>query len=386
MLVTRELLERGASVLLIDRSRIGSEASWAGGGIVSPLYPWRYNDAVTALATRAQHAYPHLVDQLHAATGIDAQLNVTGLMMLEADDSARALSWAGRNAHEMASWSAANIYEREPGLAPGFNEALWMPQIANVRNPRLLKALHQYVGSHPQASIAEHCELLELNIRQDRAESAVLGMSGESRQVEMGQVVMATGAWTGNLLQQTQAVLQVAPVKGQMLLYQAEKPLLTGMVLNKGRYLIPRNDNLILAGSTLEFEGFDKEATSAAAEDLHASATAMLPALSATSRIGHWAGLRPGSPNGVPYIGYLPGLQNVAVNAGHYRNGLVLAPASAELLADIVMGETPGLDSSPYDPAVRLHERESERHGLGAPQMGTKWQSPTVKLNMSDAQ
>ena len=94
LLVTRELLERGASVLLIDRSRIGSEASWAGGGIVSPLYPWRYNDAVTALATRAQHAYPHLVDQLHAATGIDAQLNVTGLMMLEADDSARALSWA----------------------------------------------------------------------------------------------------------------------------------------------------------------------------------------------------------------------------------------------------------------------------------------------------
>ncbi|WP_339868551.1 NAD(P)/FAD-dependent oxidoreductase [Pseudohongiella nitratireducens] len=385
LLVTRELLERGASVMLIDRGSIGSEASWAGGGIVSPLYPWRYNDAVTALATRAQHAYPKLVAQLQSSTGIDAQLNVTGLMMLEADDSDRALAWAEHNGHEMASWSPEDIYAREPGLAVGFTEALWMPKIANVRNPRLLKALQHYVASHPNASIAEHCELLGLNCMQGRAESAVLGLGGSSRKVEMGQVIMTTGAWTGNLLQQSQAVLQVAPVKGQMLLYQSEKPLLKGMVLNKGRYLIPRNDNLILAGSTLEFEGFDKVATASAAEDLHTSATAMLPALSTTPRIGHWAGLRPGSPRGVPYIGYLPGLQNVAVNAGHYRNGLVLAPASAELLADIVMNEVPGLDPAPYSPVMRLHDRESERHGLGAPQMGPKWQSPAIELNISDA-
>ena len=96
--------------MLIDRGSIGSEASWAGGGIVSPLYPWRYNDAVTALATRAQHAYPKLVAQLQSSTGIDAQLNVTGLMMLEADDSDRALAWAEHNGHEMASWSPEDIY------------------------------------------------------------------------------------------------------------------------------------------------------------------------------------------------------------------------------------------------------------------------------------
>lgn len=385
LLVTRELLARGASVRLIDRSKIGSEASWAGGGIVSPLYPWRYNDAVTALATRAQHAYPKLVAELLAETGIDAQLNVTGLVMLDADDSDRALDWAKRYGHEMASWDRPDIYEREPGLAPGYEHGLWMPQIGNVRNPRLLKALHHYVANHPKAIVSEQCELIALNRRQKQVVSARLRQNGEDLQVQMGQVVITTGAWTGNLLQSWQPALQVAPVKGQMLLYQTERPLLKGMVLTKGRYLIPRKDNLILAGSTLEFEGFDKTATDAAAEDLHDSAISILPALSEATRADHWAGLRPGSPRGVPYIGYLPGLSNVAVNAGHYRNGLVLAPASAELLAEIVTQGAPELDPTPYDPALRQASGDAEHHGLGAPKMGAKWQSPALDIVTLDA-
>lgn len=380
LLVTRELLARGASVRLIDRSHIGSEASWAGGGIVSPLYPWRYNDAVTALATRAQHAYPELVAELLEETGIDAQLNVTGLVMLDADDSDQALAWAKRCGHKMASWSGPEIYQHESGLSAGFKHGLWMPHIGNVRNPRLLKALHLSVANHPRAIISEHCELLAMNRRQDQVVSVQLRQNGKILNVKMRQVVITTGAWTGNLLQAWQPSLQVAPVKGQMLLYQSERPLLKGMVLNKGRYLIPRNDNLILAGSTLEFEGFDKTATLTAAEDLHDSATSILPALSAVARVGHWAGLRPGSPRGVPYIGYLPGLRNVAVNAGHYRNGLVLAPASAELLAEIVTQGTPQLDPAPYDPALRQASGDAERNGLGAPQMGAKWQSPTIEI------
>lgn len=380
LLVTRELLARGASVRLIDRGCIGGEASWAGGGIVSPLYPWRYNDAVTALATRAQHAYPKLVTELLAETGVDAQLNVTGLVMLDADDRDKALDWAQRYGHEMASWSRPEIYQHEPGLSAGFEHGLWMPHIGNVRNPRLLKALHQFVAEHPKVIVAEHCELLALNCHQGQVVSARLRHHGESSDVKVGQVVITTGAWTGNLLQGVQPSLQVAPVKGQMLLYQTEQPLLTGMVLSKGRYLIPRNDNLILVGSTLEFEGFDKTATDTAAEDLHNSAVALLPALSEATRMGHWAGLRPGSPKGVPYIGYLPGLKNVAVNAGHYRNGLVLAPASAELLAEIVTQEMPKLDPTPYDPVLRQASGDDKRHGLGVPQMGARWQSKTIDI------
>lgn len=385
LLVTRELLARGASVHLIDRSTIGSEASWAGGGIVSPLYPWRYNDAVTALATRAQHAYPALAAELTQQTGIDPQLNVTGLMMLDSDDSRHALSWASRHDHAMASWASAEIYQREPGLSPGFKQALWMPYIANVRNPRLLKALRQYIMNHPHVSVEEHCELVALHCQGGRAVSAVVQQGNEKTRLQMGQVVITTGAWTGNLLQPSQADVHVAPVKGQMLLYQADKPLLKGMVLSQGRYLIPRNDNLILAGSTLEFEGFDKVPTTAAAEDLHRSATSILPALAETTRIGHWAGLRPGSPGGVPYIGYLPDLQNVAVNAGHYRNGLVLAPASAELLAEIVTQGTPGLDPTPYDPALRQGQGENAQDSLGAPKLGAKWQSATIDIITDDA-
>lgn len=385
LLVTRELLARGASVHLIDRSTIGSEASWAGGGIVSPLYPWRYSDAVTALATRAQHAYPILAKALYRETGIDPELNVTGLMMLDADDSSEALSWATRFEHEMDAWTPTQIYTREPGLSPGYQQALWMPQIANVRNPRLLKALRKFVIDHPNATVSENCELMALKGQAGRAVSAIVSQGHDKQEITMGQVVITTGAWTGNLMQASMGDLQVAPVKGQMLLYQSDKPLLKGMVLSRGRYLIPRNDNLILVGSTLEFEGFDKSATQIAAESLHSSATSILPALADTPRIGHWAGLRPGSPGGVPYIGYLPGWNNVAVNAGHYRNGLVLAPASAALLAQTVTQETPELNPDPYDPTLRQGGGETLQQSLGVPVTGAKWRSPTIDIITDDA-
>ncbi|SUD19050.1 glycine oxidase ThiO [Aquipseudomonas alcaligenes] len=139
-----------------------------------------------------------------------------------------------------------------------------------------------------------------------------------------------------------------------MILYKCEPGFLPAIVLAKGRYAIPRKDGHILVGSTLEHVGFDKTPTEEALASLKASAEELLPALADAEVVGHWAGLRPGSPDGIPFIGEVPQFPGLWLNCGHYRNGLVLAPASCELLKNLMLGETPIVDPAPYAPAGRL--------------------------------
>lgn len=353
LLLTRELLAAGASVCVVDRSDAGREASWAGGGIVSPLYPWRYPDAVTALANYAQDAYPALASALLTETGIDPQLRQTGLLMLDAGDQDQALAWASRHQRQMQTWQPAQFYAHEPGLAAGFQQALWMPYISNIRNPRLMKALRASVLSNRRCQLLEQTEVSALVIEHAQVQAVTVSEGGRHRQLHAGEVVVTAGAWTGRLLAQAGLpALPVKPVKGEMLLYQPEHPLLTSIVLSQGRYLIPRADGLILAGSTLEHCGFDKTATESARDSLHRSACGILPVLGQVAIAGHWAGLRPGAPAGVPFVGRIPGIRNLSVNAGHYRNGLVLAPAAARLMSDLLLGRRPVINPAPYDPST----------------------------------
>lgn len=364
LLLARELLRAGASVCVLDKSQAGREASWAGGGIVSPLYPWRYSDPVTALANVAQNAYPTLAAELLNETGIDPQLSPSGLLMLDADDHVEALAWAVMHRRSMHALDSAAIYQREPLIAAGARHALWMPDVANIRNPRLLKALRASVLAFPDARLIEHCEVRKINTAAGVVANVDVSNNGSNECIKAGQYVVAAGAWGGDLLaglpnplHAPQPVL-IRPVKGEMLLYQTNRTLLTSIVLSKGRYLIPRADHLILAGSTLEHCGFDKTVSARARESLADSAVGLVPSLADATIVGHWAGLRPGAPAGVPYIGRLPGFSNLSVNAGHYRNGLVLAPASARLMADILLNRRPAIDPEPYDPA-RLRDRDA---------------------------
>lgn len=352
LLLTRELLAAGASVCIVDRAQSGQEASWAGGGIVSPLYPWRYADAVTALANYAQDAYPALAAALQAETGIDPELRQTGLLMLDAGDHDVALEWATRYQRSMQCWPSTQFYQREPELNVGFEQALWMPYVSNIRNPRLLKALKASVLLHKHCTLLEHAEVCAFDISDDFVRAVTINQGGVRRNLRAAEIVITAGAWTGRLLEQAGLPsLPVLPVKGEMLLYQPGRPLLTSIVLSKGRYLIPRADGLILAGSTLEYSGFDKTASDHARSSLHASACNILPVLADVPILSQWAGLRPGAPAGVPFIGRMPGIINLSVNAGHFRNGLVLAPAAARLMSDLLLGRAPVIDPLPYDPA-----------------------------------
>lgn len=354
LLVARELMAAGVTVTLIERGRCAGEASWAGGGIVSPLYPWRYSAAVTALASWAQDYYPELSAALVNETGIDPELQPCGLLMLEADDAGEALAWSQHSGRRMVEVDADFIHDRQPALADGFSNGLWMPDIANIRNPRLGQALRASLLDSG-ADLREFSEVSDLALSgNDLAGLWVRAATGEESFIQAGQYVFCAGPWTAQLLERAGLTLPIAPVKGQMLLYELPARILNEMVLYRGRYLIPRRDHHLLVGSTLEHAGFDKSTTEEALQSLKASAEQLLPALTSVPVKRQWAGLRPGAPGGVPFIGRLPGCGNAWVNAGHYRNGLVLAPASARLVADLMTGRRPVVPPAPYDPGVRL--------------------------------
>jgi glycine oxidase len=350
LLTAFNLASKGRNVTLIDRSDVGRESSWAGGGIVSPLYPWRYSPAVTALSHWSQDFYPQLAERLLAITGIDPQVHKTGLYWLDLDDEAEALQWAARVSRPLRSVDISAVYDAVPVMGGGYSRAVHMADVASVRNPRLVKSLKAALLALPNVVIREHCQVIDFLREGDR----VLGVTTGEGDVLGDSVVLAAGAWSGDLLGKLGLTLPVEPVKGQMILYKCAADFLPSMILAKGRYAIPRRDGHILIGSTLEHVGFDKTPTENALDSLKASAIELIPALADAQVVGHWAGLRPGSPDGIPFIGSVPDHEGLWLNCGHYRNGLVLAPASCRLLTDLLVGDEPIIDEAPYAPEGRL--------------------------------
>jgi glycine oxidase len=330
-LTAREFARTGRKVTIIDRAETGRESSWAGGGILLPIYPWRQKTAISDLVIPSIKRYPQLCDELLRATGKDAEWHACGLLSMRNPDIADAEAWCQARAIPCHRADAAQL---QPFQAET-NHPLWLPEIAQVRNPRLLQALRAEADL-TGTRILEHCSVDRLNIRNRHLESV---QAGELR-ISAEQTVICCGAWSSSLLAQwlpDAPKIEIQPVRGQMLLFAAQPDTLTHMALYHDHYLIPRRDGRILAGSTVEDAGFAKKTTEAAYRELYEFATRLLPGLKTYTVEQHWAGLRPGSPDGVPYIDRHPIIENLGINAGHFRNGLVMGPASARLISDLML-------------------------------------------------
>ncbi len=353
LLTARELRLAGADVIVLERGEPARESSWAGGGIVSPLYPWRYAEPVTTLAAASQARYPSLCAELHAATGIDPELERSGLLIEGPGEEAAAARWAAAHGVRLEAVAQDEIAALEPGLAQPPAGALWLPDVAHVRNPRFTKALRADVEARgvrvlPGCAVTGFKGSDTMKTKVSDPLKRVAGVETPQGTLSASAFVVCAGAWTGDLLGPLGPRLQIDPVKGQMLLFRARPGIVRTIHLAQDRYAIPRRDGRVLFGSTLEETGYDKATTAAAREELWRIATTRFPALAGFEVERHWAGLRPGSPAGVPYIGRHPAFANLFVNAGHFRNGIVLGPASARLAADLALGREPALAPGAY--------------------------------------
>lgn len=329
-LMTAWALHRaGKSVIVLDKGEVGREASWAGGGILSQLGPWRYPDDLQALAAESQAMYPALCAQLHELSGIDPEFRQSGLLCLPDEaEYAQAVAWAGEHSARYELLSVDDVQARYPQLdvaQPG----LLLPAVAQIRNPRLLQALTKTL-LNAGVEIRGRQPVRRLDIDHAR----VLGVHTTQGRLQADQVLLACGAWTPELIPRQYQRPDIQPIKGQMLLYQALPGLLDQIVLKGDRYLIPRKDGQILAGSSMEEDGFNKSPTIDVKQELRSFAESLLPELAQCEISAHWTGLRPASPDGRPTIGRHPELEGLWINAGHFRYGLTMAPATARALSE----------------------------------------------------
>ncbi|PIE41397.1 MAG: glycine oxidase ThiO, partial [Gammaproteobacteria bacterium] len=305
---------------------------------------WNYDDAITDLVVWAQAYYPELAQQLYQETGIDPEFYPTGLYMLDSAEHNKALAWAQRTQADLVNVDIADVYHKAPQLGSGFHQALAMPTVGNIRNPRLLQALIASLKRSPRFRLLpdESVQSIELNGHH------LVGVRTAQQVYQADKVLVAAGAWSPLLVESCHIPLAIEPVRGEMLIFEPCPGLLTTMVLHDGKYLIPRKDGRIVVGSTTEQEGYHKITTEAGYRTLLAAAHRLLPRLETMAIEKHWAGLRPGAPAGLPYMGESQDISGLFVCAGHYRNGLVTAPASARLMADLILNRPSVIAAEPF--------------------------------------
>ncbi len=336
------LREAGFSVTVLEREQLGREASWAGGGILCPLYAWRYPEPVMRLAAAGMARYPSLIEELRCKQTTDPEFYKSGLLIVDPirtpHEAAQITAWATHYQYPH-QWQAAEAhFSHLP-----HQKALWLPDINTVRNPRLLHALMAAVRQ-AGGRLLEHQPAQKLLIQNNR----ILGVQSDNATHSAERVIITAGAWSGGLVPGLSPA-QIFPVRGQMIRFEpAPAPGLHTILMDQGIYLIPRQDGSVVVGSTVEHVGFDKRTTEEAIAHLHRKAVALWPNLARNAIAQQWSGLRPSTQDEIPYIGAHPEIEGLWVAAGFYRNGLAMGPAVAEILTNLITGRPTIMDLTDY--------------------------------------
>ena len=335
-----ELATNGAAVRVYDTGDPGRAASWAGAGMLAPLTESIDDPAMGDLCRHSLAMYPTFIQGVRSAGGVDPHLRLEGILSVAYDDPsydelARHHARLRGEHHDLALLDRSQTLALEPALSGTVVGSLFSRSEGQVDNRRLGRAL---LAACESAGVFVHSNL-EF-VRVECNERRVLGIVTEHGFTAAGNVVNAAGAWSAQIAGvPANCVPPVFPVKGQMLTIDVPCGFMKRVTWAHGIYLVPRSDGRLLVGATVEKEGFDTRVTSGGIQELLAAALRAAPSLGRFALTETWAGLRPGSPDGKPFIGATP-LQNYFLATGHDRNGILLAPASASLIADAVSGRS----------------------------------------------
>lgn len=344
--IARELSELGMErISVVDRGRIGSGASWAAAGMLSPNAECEEIDDFYRFCDESRLVFPELASCLLAETGIDIELDQTGTIYAAfSDDDLKHLD--KRFDRQKAGGipvnrlSAAETLGLEPAIASNVRGSLLFPDDWQVENRKLVSALTKFVLDNG-IDVMQNLGVESLIVEGKR----VCGAVAHGRRLFADITVLATGAWAsyirilGEMLPFT-----VKPIRGQMISYKPVTRSVQHIIYTPRGYLVPRADGRILIGATVEDVGFDDWTTDEGGSCLSGVANEIAPFLANEPILEHWSGLRPFAPGGTPIIGPVPGFEGLLAATGHYRNGILLAPLTANLIAELIFNGT----RSPY--------------------------------------
>jgi glycine oxidase len=341
--VARALALRGVrDVLLIERSSLGAEASGAAAGMLAPQAEANRAHEFFYLTCQSRDMYPAFAAALLDETGIDIELETEGTVYLaftehDAEELQRRYEWQTKAGLPIEKLSAEAVRQLEPAINEDVRAALKFPLDTQVENRRLLSALAT-TNERLRVRMETGTAVTSLKIERDR----ISGIETSRGFISTDAVVIAGGAWSSLLGAGDKALpqLRIKPVRGQMLCFQPSLPLSRHVIYSPRGYLVPRRDGRLLAGSTTEHAGFEKLVTAAGVQSILAAALEISPRIASLPLTDAWAGLRPRAADTLPVLGPCAEIAGVYYATGHYRNGILLAPITGELIAGAIVDKT----------------------------------------------
>jgi glycine oxidase len=366
------LARQGAQVTVLDRASIGAQASSAAAGMLAPLAEDAHPGPFLDLALASLARYAPLAAELREATGVDIELLTPGLLRVALDDA------------EAAAYQASLAWQQARGLAVRWLDADALRTLVPAISPRARGAVyseaeHQVNPTRTTEALARAAALRGTCFEQGapvrgllRDGRRVVGVRLDGRNLPAGHVMLAAGAWAAACGEWLGTPVPVEPVKGQMVAVspapaprQGAGAALRHTLYGGAGYAVPKADGTIFLGATVERVGFDRRATAAGVSELLALLPALVPGLGDPTFVRAWAGLRPGTPDHLPILGPVPGLDGVTLATGHYRNGILLAPITGEVIAQAALGQRPTVPLAPFAlerfAGVRANEALGER-------------------------
>jgi glycine oxidase len=368
--LANELNKRGLKVLVVEKGEPGREASWAAGGMLAPL---EVPQALGELASTSAKMYPEFVHQLEDESGGKIDFRDQGTLILCGDSSAR----LGERP-EMSDLQRHAMCEALGLLGTRQISALNGPGAAGLRklffpersvDPRHLTASAIAAAKHRSIDFSSGDQVVAI----ETVNGKVSGVRTNKTRFAAGLVVNCAGAWAGKIGESlsdshtgdtilpnpVRQNIPTRPVKGQMLYVgMPEKELLRHVVRTPKIYLIPRSDGRLLIGTTHEEAGFNKQTVPETIQNLYREALKLVPKLAEARILEAWAGLRPGTPDDLPILG-ATATPGYFVATGHFRDGILLAPVTARVMAQLMMGETPPFDLRPFGPERFNNSRQT---------------------------
>lgn len=334
--IARALAVRGAhEVLLLERSEFGRESSFAAAGMLAPQAEADQQDQFFELASRSLDLYPAFATSLLEETGIDIEFDNTGTLYLaftsaDIEEIEQRYDWQKRAGLAVEKLSASEVRQLEPCISEDVCCGLKFTKDVQVENRLLVQAL------------ISSCKNYGVRLMPDTLVSAVKINRGGVQGVETSRgtfssltVIVAGGAWTNEIKGLPE--IPIEPVRGQMVCLQAEPLALRHVIYTPRGYVVPRHDGRVLAGTTSERVGFNKEVTEAGMLAIKTSTAEISAILSSFPIIDSWAGLRPRAPDNLPVLGPYGEIKGLVYATGHYRNGILLAPITGELIAQAII-------------------------------------------------
>jgi glycine oxidase len=348
--VAFRLAQRGVSVTVVERGIPGAEASSAAAGILGPQMEAEGPGPLLDLGLASRALYPSLAAELREATGIDVGYDRSGVLAAALDDAgegelAQRRAWQQRRSLKVGWLSGDEVRTREPALGPAIRAALLFPDDGQVNARELARAFSQ------AAAAAGARFLTGRYVRRVVVEGgAATGVELDGETLPAGTVVVAAGSWSGLVEGGGVPSTVVRPARGQLVSIETRPPLFRHVVSVRGGYLVPRRDGTVLAGSTVEMAGFRKQVTVGGLAGILTLARTLVPALSEAPVTGTWSNFRPYTEDHLPVLGATP-VRGLVLATGHFRNGILLAPITAEAIAELVATGRSAIDLAPFSVA-----------------------------------